>query len=169
MPEQQEPNAQDVQKQDPNMDDIIKQIDDLKKNSVPLEKYNKLYEDNKKLTKALIEGKQIEDPDKKKNDISQKDLLARAFKADGRSNLDHWHDVLEFRKREIEAGRQDPFVAMTTSRHTPTQESYAAAERVAEGIEDLINQSGGDPKVFDSLFDSCLKEPLLPKFRQGEL
>ena len=152
--------------QEQNMDDIIQQINDLKQNSVPKEKYDKLLEDNKKLTKALIENKQLEDPAAKREEISQKDLLARVFRADGRSNLEHWKDALEYRKREIESGNQDPFVAVANSKYSPDESSYAAAEKLANGIQDIIDQSDGDPKVFDTYFESCLKEPPLPKYNR---
>ena len=154
-----------VEQPEQNMDDIIQQINDLKENSVPKEKYNKLVEDNKKLTKALIEGKQMEDPNTKKEEISQKDLLARVFRADGRSNLEHWKDALEYRNREIEAGNQDPFVAVANSKYSPDESSYAAAEKLAKGIQDIIDQSDNDPKVFDTYFEHCLNEPPLPKYR----
>lgn len=152
---------ENLEQKDRTTEELLKAMDEMKKNSVPKEKFEKLEQDNALLIKQLADGSGQTEQNEIKETISDDELLERAFSQNGRSNLEHWTDIIEYRKRKLAKG-VDPFIANTTTRHTPDPASYAAAERVATEIEDCIKIADGDPAVFDVELGRRLAEPNLP-------
>lgn len=143
---------------DPTVEELLKGMEDLKKNTVPKEKYEKLEQQNVALVKQITEGGSG-DKQSQPEEISDDELLKRIFNQNGRSNLEKWTDTLEYRKRKLAKNEPDPFISPQTERHTPDASSYAAAEKVASEIGECIKIADGDSAIFDVELGRRLNQP----------
>lgn len=131
----------------------IEAINEMKRNTVSRESYEKLQKDNQMLLKSLIDGKPLEgeqvlttDTDREK---AIKDLRTELFGKDRKdlNNLEFWSKTLELRNHLIDSGEQDPFLP-TGKLIAPTQEDIDAANKVASIVKECIDVSNGDSQFF---------------------
>lgn len=127
----------------------IEAINEMKKNSVSRDKYNKLEAENKKLLDALVTGKQIETP-KEKVDVQA--LIKKTYSDNPGTNLEYISNVLKIREAMIDAGERDPFTPFKPNNVPVEPEDQAIAERVAAGLQEMVDYSNGDNDVFLSEF-----------------
>ena len=153
MPEENEIIVDDIQQ------DYIDQINNLKENTVPKEKYEKLKADNKKLLESLIKGEQLPIPPQEKPKIEEmrKKLLNPGKQL---TNLEYIENLLALREAILEEGGHDPFVATPTRGYTPPQESYDAAEQAALLFQHCIEYADGDSSLFTSELQRYLVDPV---------
>lgn len=128
--------------------DYISVINELKANSVPLDKFNKVKDENKKLLDSLVRGDSISQ-DQVKPRPSMDDLRRDLYGSgsDSLTNLDYWTKTLELRDQIIESGAEDPFVPQGHN-IVATEEDRAAAQRVADVVKHCIDVADGDSLVF---------------------
>ena len=128
--------------------DYISVINELKANSVPLDKFNKVKDENKRLLDSLVKGDSISQ-DKVKLRPSMDDLRRDLYGtgSDSLSNLEYWTKTLELRDQIIESGKEDPFVPQGHN-VVATDEDRAAAQRVADVVKHCIDVADGDSLVF---------------------
>lgn len=127
--------------------DYLAAINELKQNSVERSKYDQLKAENKKLLDSIVNGQEIDLP-KENHKRSIKDLREELF--DGKkdlSNLDFVKDALELRSALIESGEPDPFLPVG-NQITPTDSDIAAAEKVAQVLQECVDYADGDSAVF---------------------
>ena len=127
--------------------DYLAAINELKQNSVERSKYDQLKAENKKLLDSIVNGQEIDLP-KENHKRSIKDLRDELF--DGKkdlSNLDFVKDALELRSQLIESGEPDPFLPVG-NQITPTDSDIAAAEKVAQVLQECVDYADGDSAVF---------------------
>ena len=127
--------------------DYIEAIQSLKQNSVDKSKYDALRLENKRLLQAVVNGQTVEVPKEEKVDIQElRNKLANSSE-EGMTNLDYITTALKLREAVIKEGGTDPFVPIG-SKYSPTQIDYERANRVATILQEMVDDSNGDPNVF---------------------
>lgn len=138
--------------------DYIDTIAELRRNSVPKADFDKLREDNRKLMKTLAEGGSIESQAPAK-DTRSIDDLRRAFFSDVQSNKQYWQNALDLRDKIIAEGGRDPALPFSHN-YVPTDDDYAAVERVAEGIKHCIEVADGNDSIFINEYQRVTVDPV---------
>ena len=147
--------------------DYIEAIKQLKENSVSKEQYEKVKEDNKKLLNAVLNGQTVEQEQKKEsveelqNDLrTLKKNLANAQES-GMSNLEYVDKALRYRDKALALGLMDPFVP--NSPLGPDDNDFQTAQKVADRLKEIVDQSEGNPAVFRNLFEQLVRDdPKIP-------
>lgn len=125
--------------------DYIEALNQLKQNSVDRSKYDELRADNKRLLQAVINGQTVEAPVvEAKPDIQE---LRMALTQEGQTNLEYITNALKLREAVMQEGGMDPFVPVG-SQYNPTQTDYEKASRVAKVLQEMVDDSDGNPDVF---------------------
>lgn len=147
-----------------NNEAYIQAINELKANTISLDKYNKLRAENKKLLDSLVSGNQIELPKEEKPDI--KALRAKLRNTDNDlSNLEFIETGLKLRAALIESGERDPFLPIGDK--TPvTSEIIEKAERVAEGLQQMVDFAEGDSGIFSAEYQRRVQDVGIPARRR---
>lgn len=143
--------------------DYVAQIDTLKKNSVPVERYNKVIEENKKLLDTLVNNGQIA-PEDAAPKASIEDLRAKLINGNN-TNLSYIQTALELRDRLIEEGEEDPFVPQGR-KISATNEDYMLADKVAEGLRACIEYADGNSEIFTQELQRITKDTMIPTNRR---
>ena len=133
-----------------NEPDYIAEIQKLKANTVSIDDYNRLKNDNKKLITALASGETIgstepSNPEKNINDLRNK-LLKEGSNL---NNLDYVKTAVNLRDALIAQGQRDPFLPYGKG-VLPTAEDVECANRVANVFKECIEYADGDPDIFTS-------------------
>lgn len=144
--------------------DYIEAIKSLKENSVDRSKYDAVRAENKKLLDAIVNGQEAPKVNvKPKADVQE--LRNKLF--DGKTqtnNLDYISTALELRKALIENGEEDPFLPHG-NKIAATQQDIEAAERVAEGLQAMVDYADGDPIVFQNEYQRRVRDTIPSKRR----
>ena len=153
------------QKKDENVTDnseYTETIKRLKENSVSKEEYEKLKAENKQILNAYINDIKPEAEEKKETveelqgDLSDlKKDLARAQEA-GMSNLEYVSKALKYRETAMKLGLQDPFVP--NSPLGPDDNDFKTAQKVADKLQECVDQANGNPAVFRNLFEQAVRD-----------
>lgn len=128
--------------------EYIDAIATLRQNSVDKARYESLRQENKKLLDALVNGGQLDAEaikEQPKEDIQT--IRGRVFNQENQSNLDYWTNVLALRDRLLEEGQEDPFVPQGRKIQATAQD-YEAAQRVADGMKNLVDYANENREVF---------------------
>lgn len=133
-----------------NETDYIAEIQKLKANTVSIDDYNRLKNDNKKLITALASGETIgstepSNPEKNINDLRNK-LLKNGSNL---NNLEYVKTAVDLRDALIAQGQRDPFLPYGEG-VLPTAEDIECANRVASVYKECIEYADGDPDIFTS-------------------
>lgn len=144
-----------------NNEQYIAAIEDLKANTVSRDAYNKLRNENKQLLDALVSGKEL--PQEPQNKPSINDLRKKLFNVDGEmSNLEYVETALSLRNSLIEAGERDPFLPIG-DKVTLTAEHIDTAERVAAGLQAMVDFADGDSGIFSAEYQRRVKDAQMPR------
>ena len=135
--------------------DYVAAIKELKQNSVNRSEYDALKAENKKLLQAMVNGQL---PEEQKQPISEPtiDELRKALTQD-QTNLEFVTKALKLRELVLKEGGEDPFVPVG-SKYTPTQADYERANRVATVLQEMVDESDGDPQVFLNEYQRRVKK-----------
>lgn len=130
--------------------DYLEVINDLKKNTVSKEEYEKLREENKMLLNNIANNVPAEDEGaaaEEKVDIAK--LREDLFGSDNQdmTNLDYVTKVMQLRKALMDKGERDPFLP-SGQNILPTDEDIKTANRVAEVYQNCIDIANGNPDIF---------------------
>ena len=132
-----------------NETDYIAEIQKLKANTVSLDDYNRLKNDNKKLITALASGEGVAtaapEPEKNINELRNK-LLKNGSSL---NNLEYVKTAVNLRDALIAQGQRDPFLPYGEG-VLPTAEDVECANRVASVFKECIDYADGDPDIFTS-------------------
>ena len=125
--------------------DYLAAIKELKQNSVNRAEYDKLRAENKKLLDSIVNGQSVEvEPVPEKKSIEE---LREAYLKEDQTNLEYITNTLNLRKALIEEGKPDPFLPIG-NQILPTDEDVAAANKVAEVLQECVDYAEGDSSVF---------------------
>lgn len=150
MPEN-ETNIEQQQIQEPT-ENLIKAYNDLKANSVPIEKYNEAMDMNRKLVESWTAPAPAGDDvpvDLKKNWEDRRKALEDVMSKDDATNLEYWSAVLPYREATIALTGKDPFVG-ENARVVVTDDDRKAADKVAKGMQHCVDVAQGDPAIFNN-------------------
>lgn len=164
MVEEEKQQQQNVQKQEEKIEtaqDYLKLVEDMKKNYVRKDLYDKSEADRKALAAALAgEGpvpgsvqKQAQKPDIKE--------LRKQFLNAGENNLSNAEYVkvaLQLRNEAIARGELDPFLPQG-AKISPSVDDIAKANRVADGLQSFLDAATDENGVIDNdVFNAFLKK-----------
>ena len=137
--------------------DYISALNEMKKNTVSKEAYDKLRADNKKLLDTIVSGQSLEQTEVKEEvdvDALRKELFGKSRR--DLSNLEYVDKALQLRKALMEKGEQDPFVMKAGRTSSPEAEDFKKAERVASVLQECVDIADGNDSVFDNEFQRRL-------------
>ena len=141
--------------------DYIEAIKTLKETTVEKSAYDSLRAENKKLLQSLVNGETIEPQNKVlSEDIDT--LRKRVLTDDSLTNLEYWDNVLKLRSALLKRGDEDPFVPQG-NKVAATAADYATAEKVATIMQEMVDNSDGDPNVFLNEFQRRVKDTQIKK------
>lgn len=146
----------------------MEKYNELKANTVSKDKYNKLEQSYKDLFNSYANGETYAaaSPEAPKKSLDElRDELFRP--KEELNNLQFVEKALELRERVIEETGEDCFVSKGHN-ITPTEQSYIAAQRVADIFQECIDYANGDSKVFTNELQRRMPDsPLINnKFRR---
>jgi hypothetical protein len=141
--------------------DYIEAIKTLKETTVDKSAYDSLRAENKKLLQSLVNGETIEPQNKVLNEDIET-LRKRVLTDDSLTNLEYWDNVLKLRSALLKRGDEDPFVPQG-NKVAATAADYAKAEKVATIMQEMVDNSEGDPNVFLNEFQRRVKDTQLKK------
>lgn len=124
--------------------DYLAAINELKQNSVDRSKYEELKAENKKLLDSIVNGTEVALPHEDKKSIEE--LRANYLKED-QSNLEYITNTLKLREALMAEGKPDPFLPVG-EQILPTDEDVAAAQKVADVLQECVDYADGDSNVF---------------------
>ena len=144
--------------------DYIDAIKDLKQNSVAKDKYDALRAENKKLLDAIVNGQDVSTPNQEP-ELGSRDEYYKAYKENKfKTDLDYWKNMVNLRKATIAEYGADPCVTGsfgTDPEGNRVEPEYGEAEAIAEQfdtIEQIIEESGNNPAIFETLMQSAVKK-----------
>lgn len=132
--------------------DYIEAIKEMKQNTVPKNDYAKLKEENKRLLDSIINGAELPEDMKHREEKQKVDIQALRNELYGNknnemTNLEYIQKTLELRNAIMEQGGDDPFVDKGHNVN-PTREDYEAAEMVAKIYQECLDYAKGDSQLF---------------------
>ena len=139
-------------------------IDAVKQRDEALSKLRDALEANKKLQNEIINGGYESSTEEKEQPVDIQALRNDLFTKD-LSNLDYCTKALQLRNALIEKGENDPFLPIG-EKIQPTDEDIKCAEKVADGLQRMIDESNGSPDAFNALYQSRVVDPVLPRKRK---
>lgn len=123
--------------------DLVSMVEELKANTVSKEDYAKLKADNKRLMQALINNEQIA----KETEPFDLPKTAKELLNGDNTNLDYIDKALKIRKYIKDTKGIDVFVNQGAVER-PTDAQIAAAETVAEVLQECVDDAHGDAAAF---------------------
>lgn len=135
---------QDENQEEQSYADIITE---MRANTVPKDKYERLKTENEKLMRAFANGEQIEVETPKKSDMNE---LRKALYTDDVQNISDLEMItktLELRQAIMDQGGEDPFVPQG-KKFMAEDSDYATAEKVADVLQQCVDYANGDNSVF---------------------
>lgn len=144
----------------PQEPDYIEQIEQLRANSVPKEKYDKLAAEHNRAMNALINGGQLEQKTVEKR--SAEEVRKELFGGAQHSNLRYAELSLELRDAVIAEGGIDPFVPQG-HKIKATREDYECADMYAEALQHCIDFAQGDSAVFTNELQRITDDVVIPR------
>ena len=147
MPEK-EPVPQEEQ-QKPKDIDLLKEIENLKANTVSKEEYQKVVDEKQQIIDEVINKRSSNDdqtPSSREPNEIRKELL------NPHTNLKCAELMLELRDSCIEHGEPDPFLPVSSQR-SPTGEDIAGAEKSAKVLSEAVEYAEGSPELFNKYLE----------------
>lgn len=135
--------------------DLLKEIQDLKDNTVSKEEYAKLQAKYKQVVKDVING--VGTKEEADNTVNLEEIRKNLFtdKVEELSNRDFWKNVLDLRHERLEKEGVDIFLPKG-SKTRYTREDYESAQKVDEIISQMLEDSEENPQLFNVLFNEAL-------------
>ena len=134
--------------------EYIDTINELKRNTVSREMFDKEREEKKALLSSLVNGTGSVVADEPAKRETTAEIINRAFYAP--NSLEAAKGYMALRERLMEDGGDDPFVGManphfknTGKEYTPTAVDFAEAARYAEAIQYCIDKADGSNEAFE--------------------
>lgn len=126
--------------------DLRNELEKLKANTVPKEQYEESQNQLKQMWDLYANGSKATDDTESETPVDIPKLKHELFDTE-LSNLEYATKALELRKAVMDNGGQDPFLP---SGHNviPTDQDIAAANRVAEALQNCVDQADGDSAIF---------------------
>lgn len=155
MPEENKNNPQPTPSA-PSSEQFIEQIQKLKETTVPKEQLEKLKQENAQLIKTLANGGSLPADQateaKKTSDDYAKELTQR------HTNLEYAKLSLKQRAKALEEGKPDPYCPHGENFTEGMTTDADNAQKAADFLQSIVDESGDNPTVFNSLLQARLKD-----------
>jgi hypothetical protein len=151
----------ELQQQEQEEESAADIINELRANSVPKQKYDRIVEENRKLMRSLANGEQIEVKAPEKPDIAELDKALYTDDVQHLSDLEMISKTLELRKALIDETGEDIFIPVG-KRFAPEDNDIAQAEKVADVFQQCVDAADGDSYKFVRLLDDRIMDVPLP-------
>lgn len=145
--------------------DYLAQIQEMKKNSVSREAYDKQLEENRKLLNAIVKGEQLDKEETKEEKKTISELREAFVNTRYPSDMEWLMSAVNLRDALIDKGDEDPAVPQG-HKISATREDYESASRVAEGFKYCYEYANGDPEVFINELQRITKDVVIPGVRR---
>lgn len=149
--------------------DPIKEINEIKKNSVPKDEYDKLKEEHNKTLKAIINGdvEGLNLPQVDNNSTSDNLEIIKACRHDlankELNNLDYVSTALKLRKAVIDEYGEDKDPFLPTGHNVVIDKTdVETANRVADTLQELVDKANGDSLYFTNELARIIPEDRRP-------
>ena len=143
--------------------DYLEAIQNLKDNTVSKEQYEKLRAENKKLLNAVLNDQKADNKEEPVETVEQLQKELKSIKKDlataqekGMSNLEFCSKALKYREKAMKLGLQDPFVPNSPT--GPDDNDFKSAEKVAEVLQNCVDEAKGNPASFRNLFEQAVRD-----------
>jgi hypothetical protein len=130
--------------EEPSYADIITE---MRNNTVPKDKYERLKTENEKLMRAVANGEKIEVEAPKTPDLKELRKTLYTDEVQNISDLEMITKTLELRQAIIDAGGEDPFVPQG-KKFMAEDSDYTTAEKVADVLKQCVEYADGDNAIF---------------------
>lgn len=146
----------------------IETINEMKKNTVSKEMYNKLQEENKQLLNTIVNGNYHEEEGKEKPKEEPVDLNAiREEMFSGNcSNLKYAENALKLREETLKKEGIDIFLPHGTH-IKPTKEDVESVTNVVNCLQHCIDEADGDSSIFTLELQKYLSDPIVSKVQKN--
>lgn len=148
---------QEVVKEENTVNISADELAKFKATHVSKEEYDKLLEEKNNLVTSILNGEKEAQTEEVEEDNRTLQDLADAIMVEDQTNLSYWQNVLAYRKKCIEEKDYDPFTPKGY-KVSATDEDIAKAEKVANGIANMIERSNGNPNVFRQIYEAEVKD-----------
>lgn len=140
-----ETTSEEVEKVD---DDLMSQIDELKKNSISREQYEKVLKERQQLFDRVMNGEPIDVPQEVVDKPSIKELRDKLYVNQScKNDLDVIQTTLALREALLSEGQPDPFIP-EGKKIQPSQADIEAAQRTAKILKECVDVAEGDSQLF---------------------
>ena len=155
--------------------EYVEAVKKMKETMVPKEKYDKVMSENKVLTAAVIDGKDLPEGFAKAGSQGKgrtaSDLRKALFSGKEMTNLEYVKTALDLRDKVIEeeGPEADPFIGgeRHISRSSPMdrQRDRESAEAVAQMLRECVDKADGDPKAFNAYLSAVVVDDPMARAR----
>ena len=150
--------AEEMINQEQGMEqDYLAQIQEMKKNSVSREAYDKMRDENKRLLDAIVNGTDLKQEQTEQPKMRTPDEVYIDFVVSDkpRSNVERAKLWIEYRESCKAAGEPDPYVSNGT-KVKPTAAEIESVDRTQAALEHCIEYSGGNDAIFTNELNRIL-------------
>ena len=142
----------------------IETINEMKKNTVSKDAYQKLQEENKQLLSTIVNGNYHTDEEEQAREEKPVDLNAiREEMFSGNcSNLKYAEDALKLREEILKRDNVDIFLPHG-SHIQPTKEDVESVTNVVSCLQHCIEEADGDSSIFTLELQKYLQDPIIAK------
>lgn len=147
-----------------NNEQYIAALEEMKASTVSRDAYNKLRAENKQLLDALVSGKELPEATPK-DKPTPAELRKKLFSEENLSNLEYVETALSLRDALIESGERDPFLPYG-DKVDVTSEQIDLANKVAAGLQEMVDFAEGDSGVFSAEYQRRVKDVTIPRGRK---
>lgn len=132
-------------------------IQEMKKNTVSREVYDKQLEENRRLLNAIVNGEQTATAQEETKQVrAPKDVFNDLIMSDTPcTNIQKARYWIEYRESCKAAGEPDPYVSNGT-KIKPTAQEIASVDRVEAALKHCIEYSGGNDEIFTNELNRLL-------------
>ena len=149
-----------AKQQDLAYNNLAEELRKLKENSVPKEEFDRLAQRNKTLSEKYVDSLG-EQANKAKEEAAPdvNKMRSELFGNDRKdmTNLEYMDKVCKFRDAAIANGERDPFLP-TGGPDKDSLEAHNTAEKVANGLKQMVKDANGSPEAFNALYQARVED-----------
>ena len=142
--------ADEMTNQEQGMEqDYLAQIQEMKKNSVSREVYDKMRDENKRLLEAIVNGEQLEQKQAETPKMRTPDEVYQDFVVSDkpRSDIERAKLWIEYRESCKAAGEPEPYVS---NRKKPSAAELESIDNTQRVLEHCLEYSNGNEEIFST-------------------
>lgn len=145
--------------------DILQEIEELKKNSVKKEDFDKIKQERDEAYRKLMRGETLDNENDNEDKVDIDAIRKELFTTDCHlTNLDYTKKALALRKELMRCGNPDPFLGRLAE-GLPSDDDVEEAQHIADFLQELVDESEDSPEAFRALMQSRLVDPKMPTRR----